>query len=478
MHKLKVLLIQPSYRNCVQTLFSIYNTEEGIGFKPPIGLLYIATAIKEMTIHQVKILDCQLDDIHQENILDFVKGPYDVIGISGWTDFWFQTLEIARKLKSRYPEAHLVVGGPHVNIFPKEVLEFDFIDSIVMGDGETPMVKLLDRLAGDARENEEIVGVYFRGHQYPDYVHYIHQNLDTLPIPDRTLLPFKKYSSVLSSKRFVTAMITSRGCPFQCVYCKLNFQRPVCRSAESVINEFESIHNLGIQEVEIYDDTFNWNHQRTKEICQGILDRNLNLRWAIRDRVDRVKEDILVLLRKAGCYRIHFGIETGSARVLKACKKGITVEQARIAFKLAKKHRFTILAYFMYGLPGETVEEAYRTLSFSIELNPDYAEYSITIPYPGTELYENALKEKIIPYDYWREFTKMPQPSFKIPYLIENLIPREELIKLRDLSIRSFYFRPRYIFKELVKIRTAGEFLRKLKMAVGLMNILRGVFKR
>ena len=161
MFPLKVLLIQPSHRDCIQTLFSIYNTEEGIGFKPPIGLLYIATAIKEMTVHDVKILDCQLEDIHHENILDFVKESYDVIGINAWTDFWYQTLEIARKLKAHYPTTHMVIGGPHVNIFPREVLGFDFIDSIVMGDGEIPMVNLLSRITDKEARDKEIPGVYF-----------------------------------------------------------------------------------------------------------------------------------------------------------------------------------------------------------------------------------------------------------------------------------------------------------------------------
>jgi radical SAM superfamily enzyme YgiQ (UPF0313 family) len=474
MFPLKVLLIQPSHRDCIQTLFSIYNTEEGIGFKPPIGLLYIATAIKEMTVHDVKILDCQLEDIHHENILDFVKESYDVIGINAWTDFWYQTLEIARKLKAHYPTTHMVIGGPHVNIFPREVLGFDFIDSIVMGDGEIPMVNLLSRITDKEVRDKEIPGVYFCGHKNTDYVPYVHHDLDSLPIPDRTLLPIERYSSVLSSNKAVTSMITSRGCPFKCVYCKLDFQKPVFRSAENVSREFEIIRDLGIREVEVYDDTFNWNQQRTKDICREIINKNLKLKWAIRDRVSKANEDILVDLKKAGCYRIHYGIESGSNEVLKICKKIITTDQSRFAVKLAKKHGFIILAYFMYGLPGETLEEAYKTLDFSLELDPDYSEYSIAIPYPGTEMYNNALAEGIIPTDYWSEFVMNPKPSFTIPFVIENLISKEELIELRDISIKKFYFRPRYILREIAKVRSWKEFSQKFNMSIGLLNILRG----
>lgn len=478
MKNLKVLLIQPSSRDCVRSLFSIYNSDEGIGFKPPINLLYIATAIKEMTGHSVEILDCQLDDTHQGNILDRITEPYDVIGISAWTDYWYQAMTMAKKLKSRYPCTHIVLGGPHVNIFPQEVLKLDFVDSIVMGDGEILMVRLLERLSDNAGDDVRVPGVYLRRVKYGEFSPYICEDLDKLPIPDRTLLPVRKYTSVLSREDYITTMITSRGCPYSCVFCKLKFQRPVSRSAENVIREFEVIHKLGFREVEIYDDTFNWNHKRTIDICKGLVEKKNDIIWAIRDRVDRVEEDVLCYLKKSGCYRIHLGIETGSDEVMQNIKKRISVEQARKAVKLARKHNFVILAYFMYGLPGETLDDAKKTLKLALELRPDYVEFSITIPYPGTELYETALRSGIIPQDYWLEFTRNPAPLYSIPCVIENLISRKQLMRIRDLSIKKFYLNPRYIMRELFKIRNPGELRRKAKMGMGLINIIRGKFKR
>lgn len=468
---MRVLLIQPSARDCVKTLFSIYNAEGGIGFKPPIGLLYIATTVRERTGCDVTVLDCQLDDIHQGNILELVREPYDVIGISAWTDFWYQASGIAKTLKSRYPNSHIVMGGPHVNIYPEEVLGFDYVDSIVMGDGEIPMSMLVDRLAKGGA-SDEIPGVYFRGRTYKEYLPYICEDLDSLPIPDRTLLPIKRYYSVLSPSEFVTSMITSRGCPYRCVYCKLKFQRPVARSAESVIKEFETIHVLGIKEVEIYDDTFNWNHDRTEEVCRGLIAKRLGVTWAIRDRVDRVKESLLVELKRAGCNRIHLGVESGSNAILKAIKKGITTDVAREAVRLAKKHGFMVLAYFMYGLPTETLDDARQTLDFALRLDSDYAEFSIMIPYPGTEVYENALKDGTIPVDYWRDFTRRPIASFEIPYVLENLMTKKDLLKLRNLSIRKYYFRLAYMLREFRKLRSWPEFHRKFKMGMGLFNLL------
>lgn len=472
------MLIQPSYKECVKTLFSIYNTDEGIGFKPPIGLLYIATVIKKQTPHTVDIIDCQLNAITHQNILDFVAETYDVIGISAWTDFWYQAYMMGNKLKTKFPKAHLVMGGPHINIFPQETLDAGFIDSIIMGDGEIPMSFLLDNMAHGKNVHEQIPGVYFSGIRYDSYIPYICKDLDSLPIPDRSLLPIDKYTSVLSPNDYVTTMITSRGCPYSCVYCKLSYQKPVSRSAESVVKEFEAIQTLGIKEIEIYDDTFNWHHSRTIDICNGIIDKRIDIKWSIRDRVDKVTEEVLEKLKKAGCYRIHLGIETGSERVMKLIKKRITIDQARSAVKAAKRHKFTILTYFMFGLPGETVKEAEETLELALELNTDYAEFSIMIPYPGTEAYQNALITGVIPVDYWREFAEQPVPSFNIPYVIENEMSREYLIKLRDHAIKKFYFRVAYMIRTLLKIRSKEEFLKKFYMGLGLLNILRGKFKR
>lgn len=474
MKSLRVLLIQPSYKHCVQSLFSIYNTDDGIGFKPPLGLLYIATALKKAMDCSVKILDCQLDDTDNNNIAEKIKDNYDIVGISVWTDFWFQASAIGKRIKEIFQDVFIVLGGPHINIFPDEILKFDFVDAIVLGDGEIPMIEIVKNFSKLKKEMVDIPGVYFRKSKNENYISYVCNELESLAIPDRTMLPIKKYTSVLSSNKYVTTMITSRGCPFSCVYCKIKCQKAVSRSTEDVVCEFEEISKLGIEEVEVYDDTFNWNYERTIEICKSIVEKGIKLKWAIRDRVDRVREDVLDYLKKAGCYRIHLGIETGSDKVMKNIKKGITLEQARNAVKLAKKKKFVTLTYFMYGLPGETLSDVKQTLKFALELDSDYVEFSIMIPYPGTESYENALRTGIIKNDYWLDFTRNPVPSFKIPQVIENLISRDDLIRFRDYSIKKYYFRPQYILNELLKLKNFGEFKRKIKMGLGLLNLIEG----
>lgn len=479
MKQLKVLLVQPSARDCVRTLFSIYNTEEGIGFKPPLGLLTIATAIRQSTQHQVTVLDCQLNDVHADNLHEFLADSYDIVGISAWTDFWYQASALAARFKQLLPACFVVMGGPHVACYPGEILDHPAVDAIVMGDGEIPMLRLLHRLSGaEGQEQQTEVGLHLASEPRRPFKPYLHRNLDEIPIPDRTLLPVRRYSSVIGSEEFITTVMTSRGCPFACVYCKMEHQPFAMRSAASVVEEFRQIHALGIKEVEIYDDTFNFNHERTLAICQGLQELKLGIKWSIRDRVDRVTPETLAALRKAGCVRIHLGVESGSDAILKSIGKKITVEQVRSAVAMARRAGFEILTYFMFGLPGETLDDARKTIDLALEIDSDYAEFSITIPYPGTRAYADALAQGVIMSEYWREFTLHPEPQFVIPQVIENVIDREMLLKLRDEAIRRFYFRPSYMFRELLKVRSWHEFKRKSLMALGLANVLRGTFVR
>ena len=150
---------------------------------------------------------------------------------------------------------------------------------------------------------------------------YYETDLDHIPPPDRTLLPIAAYTSVLAKNQLITTMITSRGCPYSCVFCKIKQQKPLQRSAAQVIAEFEEIHRLGIAEVEIYDDTFTWSHKRVREICLELIRRNYGITWAVRDRVSNVRKETLDLMRRAGCTRIHYGIESGSNRVLKRTER-------------------------------------------------------------------------------------------------------------------------------------------------------------
>jgi radical SAM superfamily enzyme YgiQ (UPF0313 family) len=399
----------------------------------------------------------------------------DVVGISAWTDWWYPAYHLGELVKKSLPNVHLCYGGPHISIYPEETLSLDHVDSIIVGDGEVPFAFLCNMIGNETLEND-VPGLHLK--QYgikrgKDSI-FIQRDLDELPIPDRTLLPLRCYTSVLSGSLFATTMITSRGCPYRCTYCKLSFQKTICRSAESVINEFKKIKELGINEVEIYDDTFTTSKQRVKEICNGLIQQQIQLQWAIRDRVNSVDSELLDIMKKAGCTRINYGIESGVDRILKLMRKNITTEQARRAVNLTKEKKFSVLTFFMIGNRGETVQDMRKTIDFALELDADYAEFSITIPYPGTELYQEALSKGIISHDYWKEFALNPIPGFCPPELIEEAATMNDLLKIRNEAVHRFYFRISYMLREVRKVRRWREFHRKVKMGIRLFLSLLG----
>ncbi len=467
---MQILFLYPPEIDAVASHLPQMNNKTGIGLKPPLGVLHVATYIQANTSHEVKVIDGRLVDGGYAEIADLVhRLQPDVVGITAWTDFWFSVTRVIEEIKIRLPSAFVVVGGPHTLIYPEEVLNSPGIDAIVVGDGEVPMTRLLECLEGK-RPAKGIPGVHCKEDGVHSDLAYYETDLGHIPPPDRTLLPIAAYTSVLGKNQLITTMITSRGCPYSCVFCKIKKQKPLQHSAAQVIAEFEEIHRLGIAEVEVYDDTFTWSHKRVREICLELIRRNYGITWAVRDRVNNVREDTLDLMRRAGCIRIHYGIESGSNRVLKRVKKGITVEEAERAVSLARQAGFEILTFFMFGLPGETRADIQATIDLSRKLDADYCQYSITIPYPGTEMYLEGLATGLLSTDFWREFTLHPTPNFRIPIVSFCDVPFAELLEIHDRATRSFYFRPTVIFRELRKLKSLAELKKKVNMGLALLR--------
>jgi radical SAM superfamily enzyme YgiQ (UPF0313 family) len=239
------------------------------------------------------------------------------------------------------------------------------------------------------------------------------------------------------------------------------------RGAESVVDELEELaKKFGCTEVVIYDDTFTANKKRTAEICERILERKLDLRWDCRTRVDCVDPDLLKLMARAGCSRISFGVESASESVRREFNKKISIEQVRQAFEWTRAAGIRILAYFMLGAPEETRESIEETLALSIELKPDFAYYSIVVPYPGTDLYDRSLEKGLIGFDYWKEYVrtegKLAEPA---PMFEHDDITRERLIAtLRNAYLR-FYLRPGYMLRRFRSLKSLSDLVWHIKMA-------------
>jgi len=469
---MKVLLVNPPSSNLILT-----NLPETIAQEdpmPPLGLMYVAAYLEKHTNHKIQILDCLIEKMSHEQLKERIKQERpDVVGITTLTFTLIDVLQTAKIIKNINPNIKVVLGGPHVNIYPEETLKFPEIDYLILGEGEKPTKDLLDNL-NQTKNLYKFKGIAFKDNNKiinPGPRELI-QNLDELPYPARNLIPNEKYSSVLSENNPVTTLFSSRGCPFMCAFCNRAHLGKIfrARSVKNVVDEMEECKKIGVGEIFIYDDTFTIDRQRVLDICSEIKNRNLKIYWDVRARVDTVDEEVLRQMKKTGCQRIHYGVEAGTEKILKVLNKGITLEQIEKTFKLTRKIGIQTLAYFMIGSPRETRKDIMETIKFAKKIKPDFVCFSITTPYPQTDIYTLGLREKILPYDFWQKFAENPQPDF-VPEVWEEELSREELFSLLRKAYHSFYLRPSYVFDKILQLKSGKELLTKAKTALGILKI-------
>src|SRR4030043_585424 len=477
---MKILLINPPAENEI-----IGNNppiiEEERGFNPPLGLLYLAAYLRKNNHHQIKIIDSQVEELTYPQLKQKIKrfNP-ELVGITTMTLTLIDVLKTVSLVKAINKKIKVILGGPHVHIFPEETINLPGVDYLVLGEGEQAFNDLVKAL--DQKEKKEelekrlkkIKGLVFKKNKRiintgpQPFI----MNLNQLPFPARDLVPYQKYSSLIAKRQPITTMITSRGCPFQCKFCdRPNLGKIFrARSAKNVVDEIEECVQMGINEFFVYDDTFTVNQQRVIDICDEIIKRKLKIGWDIRARVDTINKKILKKLKQANCERIHYGVEAGSLKVLKALNKGITLRQVRNAFRWTKEIGIDTLAYFMIGNPQEGKKEIEASLELMKQLKPDFVHLTILTPFPATKIYFEALEKRIIKKDVWQEFAQKPSPDFIPPVWGENF-SREELFKIVSQAYKEFYTRPAYIIQGLRKIRSLPEFNRKIKAGLKVIKM-------
>ena len=338
---MKILLINPPIENIIESDMP-KELESGMDFLPPLGLMYIAAYVKEKTNYNIEILDCGVEKIDYNNLENKIKNINpDIVGITAMTFTLIDVIKTAKLVKEVNPNIKIVLGGPHVNIYPEETMANSEVDFLVLGEGEQPFIDLLENI-NNPENLKNIKGIVFRDKNnniINTGKRELIQDLDILPIPARELTHYTKYFSIIAKNNPTTTMFTSRGCPYKCLFCDRPHLGKIfrARSAENVVKELQEINKMGIKEVFIYDDTFTIDRQRVVDICNLILEKNIKLNWDIRARVNTVDEELLKLMRSAGCARIHYGVEAGTEKILKILRKGITLEQVKKAFAITKK---------------------------------------------------------------------------------------------------------------------------------------------
>lgn len=468
---MNVLLINPPKENEI-----IGNNpaiiEEERGYNPPLGILYIAGYLEKYTDHDVAVIDAQVEQLNQTSLASRIESiDPDVVGITTMTMTLVDVIRTIDTIRKPNKDTKIILGGPHVHLFPDETLRSSNADYLVLGEGERTFSDLIEHL--NDKKLKHVPGLVFKhnGNVVNTGLRPAIEDLDSLPFPARNLIPIQKYSSLLSKGKVVTTIITSRGCPFKCSFCARPHlgKKFRARSPVNVVEELEECVKMGIREFLFYDDTFTINKQRVLGICDEIVRRKLEIGWDIRARVDTVDEEMLGYLKNAGCQGIHYGVEAGTDNILNSLNKGITISQVQKAFALTRKHKISVLAYFMIGNPGETKDDIETTFRVMKSLKPDYTHITILTPFPGTEIYSKGLKTRVIKRDFWREFAKNPSSNFVPPHWGE-ILTREELNRLLVKGYHTFYIRLFYILRRLKTVRSFGEIR---KMAYAGLKVLR-----
>ena len=471
---MKVLLINPPNENMITTNIPSVVDEER-GFNPPLGLLYVAGYARAHTKHQIRVLDCQVEDVTHANLEARLRQEdADVVGIQALTFTVIDARLAAEAAKRAKPSCRVVMGGPHVHIYPRETLSIAAVDYAVKGEGEMPFAELLSALAGE-RPLDTVPGLAWRdgksGMIRDNPAAPAIDDLDALPYPARDLTPVSRYYSILAKRNPITTMFTSRGCPYRCLFC----DRPTMgrrfrsHSAGKVVDEIQECVGLGIREFFLYDDTFNVNRKRVFDICDEIKARRLDISFDIRARADRMDPEMLKALKSAGCDRIHYGVESADEGVLATLLKDLDLGQVQSIFKATRQAGMRTLAYFMIGNPGEDKAMALRTIEFAKRLDPDFVHFSILTPFPATAIYYKALEEGRYTEDYWAEFARNPTPDFK-PRLWEEHMTREELVDLLRKAYKSFYLRPKIVLKNM-PWTSPVDLLRKARAGLKMLRV-------
>ena len=422
--------------------------------QPPMGLAQLA-AVLEQKGYPASIIDANALRLTPEDVVSGVLDA-DFVGLTAMTPTIGMALEIASKIKETNPELPIILGGAHATLLPEETLTTaPEIDIIVRGEGEETIIELLQALV-KKQPLEKIAGISYRkdgtvvsNKLRPGYI-----EMDSLPYLAYHLLPWQKYKPHPPHGRVLpfAAVITSRGCPYKCSYCS----KPVfgkkfrAQSPERVVAEITHLKKtFGIKEVAFYDDVFTLDKKRAQAIADNIIKQRLEIHWTCESRVNLVDKELLLHMKQSGCYSIAYGIESGSPEILKALDKDIVMEQVEETIRITREAGLQTIGYFMIGSPGESPETIRQTIQFAKTLKLDFAQFSVTTPFPGTSLYEmykNGGNDEVIP---WHNFVYAGTGSGVTPVFESDHLNRQEIQGWTRRAYREFYLRPSYPWQRL-----------------------------
>ncbi len=444
---MRILLVNPSIAK--EEVYSKYSV--GAPSLPPLGLCYLAAVLLRRG-HEVIILDCAAEQIPisqlKRKVHEFLP---DLVGITSTTVSYAAAKRALNTIKETNREIITVLGGAHISALPSATMEeCKYIDVGVVGEGEFTLAEIVERLV-NKDSLTDVAGALVRhdGRIIGNKPRKPVSNLDKIPFPARHLLKdLRLYSHTpFRGGKFMTTMITSRGCPFSCAYCDQSVFGRSWRSHSPgyIVEEMLLLKkNYNIDFVSFEDDNFLLSNARAMDICDRMTQASLDISWSCLGRANEVDGELLPLMKRAGCKNIYIGIESGSPRILKLINKKMSIEETRKGISLIKDFGIKVTGSFIFGLPTETKKDIQRTIDLALSLPLDGITFFTFTPFPNTPLRELAFQHgKVSPE--WEHYSGHPSA---LPFL-PNGISKEYLLGVQTKAYRQFLLRPGYILRHL-----------------------------
>jgi anaerobic magnesium-protoporphyrin IX monomethyl ester cyclase len=435
----------------------------------PVGIALIAAYLESQGVF-VRVLDLAVAADWQLALKsEMERHAFDAVGVSFIITQTAAAFQIARFLKQNYPGVKTVAGGSFPSCAPLECLKNPDFDVACCGEGEETALELM-RAWDEGRPLDTVEGIAFRREdgqavQNPPRPPLL--DLDRMPLPAYHLLNLDPYINAERASDFTgqlhrsMELITSRGCPYQCIYCHTIFGKKFRgRSAQNVLNDILLLHDkYGVREFVIWDDTFTMDIERAKKICDLIVEAGLKIHLQLRGgvRVERMDDELMSKLTAAGAETMCVGVESAVPRIQKLMKKNLDVRKVDTFLDLAEKYRVTTIGLLMLGFPGETLAEVRETIRWTCDSKLHYTFFSLVTPFPGTALYDMAVRE-----GYYEGNQNYSEMNVMVPHMQLPGLPPKKLKWLQIQGYLRFYLRPRRLKYLLSSTFTAKDFLRSL----------------
>lgn len=461
-----ILFNPPSALN----IYSNSKVKAAIPKLPVMSLAMIAGSLRNedfaVRITDLTLIDGQrAKDTIKKELLEFRP---DIVGATATTPLFYEAAEISDIAKSVSTDILTVLGGPHASSLPLDCLKESSFDIVIAGEGEMAI-----REIAQGGAPEQIKGAYTRRllneeTSCPCVIKKADDvPIDNLPLPALELFSAKNYicPKVIARNNPVGPIEISRGCVFNCVFCnkKVHGRRFRIKTPKRVIEELLILKKLGYREFHVLDDQFTTEINKAKEVCEEIIRKEINMTWNLRTgiRVDRVDQEFLTLAKRAGCYQVGIGFESGNQACLDKARKEINLQQAIETASMIKKAGIEVIGFFMLGLPGETQGTMEETIKFAIKLNLDYAKATILVPFPGTEIYDEYEKKGLIITRDWSRYNfHNAHEIYRHPALSWGCLNR-----YYKLFHQRFYLRPEFLSARCWKSILRGRFFTDLYFA-------------